>query len=159
MTKGEVIRQYNQDGQLFLETLKKIPPGSINDKFLNDWGLKEITAHIAAWNLETINGIEMVLEGKIPWFFDDEEQIDSYNSKEVKSRESATLEENLREIEITHQRLITFLEKIPDDSFHQGFGRVWKTQDVTPSLVCSYRHYLHHTKDILEWLGQTEKED
>ncbi len=153
MPKAEVIEQYNQDKQAFLETLREIPTRMVNDKFLNGWGIKEITAHIAAWDLETIRSIETVLRGEIPWSFDDEKRIGTYNLEAIEEREDTSLEDNLREIETNHQKLIEFLKEFPDGLFHQGNGQIWKNQEVTPSLVCSYRHYLHHTKDILEWLG------
>jgi len=154
MSKEEIIEQYGQDYDTFFMTLKLIPPGKFSEKFLNGWGIKEITAHIASWNLETIKGNQAVVDGGIPWFFDDEEKINNYNTKEIERKKKATLENNLQEIEITHNRLIKFLEKFPSNLFHQSFGKTWKGQEVTPSLVCSYRHYLHHTQDIIRWLEQ-----
>ena len=154
MSKMEVVLQYGQDYEAFLDVLGHFPSNKIDEFILGGWRINEVVAHVASWNLETIKGIEVVMAGGIPWFFDDEKRIDSYNAKETEDKRDIGLKDNLEEVKATHDSLIDFLEKMPDDLFHKSFGRMWRKRKVTPSLVCSYRHYSHHAMDIVRWLGQ-----
>lgn len=151
---AEVIEQYEGDYRMFLQAIALIPEDKKSGPLFDTWGVNEIVTHIAHWNKETIRAIQAVQKAEIPWFFDDEEKINTLN-KEVTGActniPPALLFENLEE---THRQLIGFLQKLPEESFHYDEGRVWKNQDVTPALVCSYRHYLAHTKDILAWLDK-----
>lgn len=152
MTKEEIINQYESDHDFFLEVVKKIPPHRINQEVSSNWGVKEIAGHIAWWNIETTRGVKTVIQGNIPWFLDDEEKINEINKREAGKVKGMNLEQVLGKVEESHKHLINFLSAVPDTSFQASFGQIWKGQKVTPSLVCSYRHYIHHGKDILEWL-------
>ena len=39
-----------------------------NDNIIKDWTVKDIIAHIAAWNWEIINATDTVLSDKTPWY-------------------------------------------------------------------------------------------
>lgn len=152
MSKGEVIAQYQTDYHLFLETRTSIPKEREGEHIFGTWRINELVAHIAYWNLETLNTIQKIQAGEIPWFFDDEEKINAVNQEVTDSHRNTPLSLLLQELERTHGILIGFLQALPENEFHRGAGQTWKNQEVTPSLVYSYRHYLAHAKDILEWL-------
>lgn len=152
MSKTEVIKQYNDDYQNFLSATSMIPENKKGDKILDNWTITEIICHIAAWGPETVKAIQTVTEGKIPWFFDQEREIDKFNDEQIKSRKNSTFPEVLGEIETNHGILIDFLQNFPVEYFHRGFGVTWHRQIVTPALICSYRHYATHAKDIKIYL-------
>lgn len=152
MTKSRVIEQYQADYREFLELANMAIGDRDNRRYVGNWGINEILGHIAGWNPETIAAIKAVTDGKLPWFFDHEKQIDDFNQRQVQQRENVPIPMILEEIEINHQKLIDFLKYFPDGLFHQSFGIIWHQRPLTPALVCSYRHYATHTRDILTGL-------
>lgn len=152
MSREAVIARYQADYLLFLHAIESVPERKKSENVFNQWRINELVAHVAFWNLETIRAIQKTQEGEIPWFFDDEKKINTINQQVVDSRQNVSLSSLLKELEENHTALIGFLEALPEEGFHRASGQLWKTQAVTPSLVCSYRHYLDHAKDILDWL-------
>lgn len=156
-TKAEVIEQYGEDYEAFLAAFSQFPEKHYDDQILNNWGIKEILAHMAGWDLETIKAIQAAQKGELPWFFDSENKVDTFNLEQVEKRKFISIPEVLAEMEVNHKKLIGFLEQFPKHLWHQGFGNMWHQQDVTPSLVCSYRHYAAHRQDILKYLEKLQK--
>ncbi len=154
MSVKEVINQYEADYQLFFEVLGLIPEDKKGERIFDAWGVNEIVAHVTHWNRETLWAIQAAQEGKIPWFFDNEDGIDAVNHTVAHSSQNKSPSSLRGELALNHTTLISFLQTISPDGFHQGAGKTWKGQKVTPSLVCSYRHYLAHAKDILNWLEE-----
>lgn len=154
MSKPTVIDQYRADYHNFMEVVDrafKIP--DIGSKsFVGNWGIHEILSHIAAWDPETIAAIEVVTQGKVPWFFDHEKDIDKFNQRQIDTRKNSKNPQILAEIGVNHAKLIDFLEKFPAENFHRSYGIVWHDKPLTPSLVCSYRHYATHAEDIISGL-------
>lgn len=156
MSKQEVMRQYEQDHDEFLEAVHLVPDSQWGDPILDHWTMKEVLDHIASWNLETMRSIQAVMRGGIPWFFDHQELVDKFNHEQIEKKKNMTTQEVFEEIETNHRTLIGFLESLPNASFHQSYGRMWHGEAVTPALICSYRHYATHRGDILRYLEKTK---
>lgn len=152
ISKEETITQYQADYLLLIHALQSIPEDKKTQYIFNNWRVNELISHVAHWSLETIQAIKKVQEGGIPWFFDDEKKIDAVNQEVTRTSQNMSLPALLEKLKANHTTLIEFLEILPEYEYHKSSGQLWKTQEVTPSLVCSYRHYLAHAKDILEWL-------
>ena len=157
LTKAEVIEQYRKDYEAFLTTFSSFPKRHYGDQVLDSWGIKEILTHMASWDLETIKAIQTVKNGRTPWFLNHEDKVDVFNSEQVEKRKFTSIPDTLAEMEVNHKKLIDFLEQFPEHFWHQGFGNVWRQLEVTPALVCSYRHYATHRKDILNYLKKVQK--
>ena len=149
MSKQKIIGQYLRDYQDFWDNFFQIPKDNYNNQISGCWNVKEFLSHMAGWDQETIMAIKEVMKGKIPWFFDHQDEVDAFNIEQIDKRKNIKLPDIITEIDTNHQELINFLQKLPENLFHKEFGKVWHEQEVTPALVCSYRHFATHKEDIV----------
>jgi uncharacterized protein (TIGR03083 family) len=116
---------------------------------VGEWSLKDILGHIASWENEALKYIPVILEGKrLPRYKDMYGGIDTFNAMTVTENRRLTLAEARQRSTQTHQRLLDYLQSLPDEYFVSG-SRVLRR-----ILLDTYGHYPYHTKAIREWREQ-----
>jgi hypothetical protein len=67
LNQGSVLRFFREDHRKLKQTIGKLSESQIlNDIVMGDWTVKDVIAHIAAWNWEIAKSIDEVLEKKAP---------------------------------------------------------------------------------------------
>lgn len=118
-----------------------------------DWSVKDILAHVTAWEQEAIKFLPVILEGgRPPRYSVTYGGIDAFNARTVEQKRDVPLEEVLREMEDTHRRLMAYVRDAPDEEItHETRFRRRLGWD-------SYKHYPQHAKAIREWRARVEAE-
>jgi uncharacterized damage-inducible protein DinB len=116
---------------------------------IGEWSLQDILGHIATWENEAIKYIPVILEGKrLPRYKDMYGGIDAFNAMTVAENRKLSLAEAHQHSAQTHQKLLDYLQALPEDNFASG-SRVLRR-----ILLDTYGHYPYHTKAIREWREQ-----
>lgn len=121
---------------------------------IGEWSLQDILGHISTWENEALKYIPVILEGKrLPRYKDMYGGIDAFNAKTVTENRHLTLAEVREKSAQTHQRLLDYLQALPDELFASG-SRVLRRV-----LLDTYGHYPYHTQAILNWREHQVGED
>ncbi len=116
---------------------------------IGEWSLQDILGHIASWENEALKYIPLILEGRrLPRYKDMYGGIDAFNAKTVAGNRRLTLAEARESSARTHQKLLDYLQSLPDEHFTSG-SRVLRR-----ILLDTYGHYPYHTQAIRQWRGQ-----
>ncbi len=89
------------------------------------WTIKDIIAHLAAWNKELRKSIDWIISNEDVWYR--KGGIDDFNKIQVTIRKPRSLDEIIKEWQSTFELLIKRLEELTDDEW--GFESKYKWKD------------------------------
>jgi hypothetical protein len=141
MAKDNIIAFLEEDHK----KLEKAIAGLIVDQMteypiVGRWTVKDIIAHIAAWNLELTGGINAILSDQKPRFFDIGE--DEFNRREIERRNLWTIKQVLDEWQRSFHGLIGRIRKISDAEWeYEAPSLVWPDgSQVSVEDLFGYRY-------------------
>ena len=111
-----------------------------------DWSVKDLIAHVTIWEEEALKHLPHIMEGgRPPRYSVTYGGIDAFNERMVAERSSLPFAEVLRQQADAHQRLLDFVQTIPDEQI------ATETRTRRRIRLDTYSHYPIHTQAILEW--------
>jgi hypothetical protein len=114
-----------------------------------NWSVKDIIAHVSWWEEEALKHLPGILQGeRPPRYSDTYGGIDAFNAQMTELKRDLPLEEVLRQAVATHERLLTYLDSVPEEQF------TTETRFRRRLRFDTYRHYPEHTKAIWGWREQ-----
>ncbi len=113
------------------------------------WSIKDIIAHVASWEEESLTHLPLILVGgRPPRYSVTYGGIDAFNAQTTEQKRNFSLSEVLRQQDDTHRRLIDFIHKVPEDQF------IRETRFRRRLRLDTYSHYPKHTEAIRKWREQ-----
>jgi hypothetical protein len=112
---------------------------------VGDWSVKDLIAHVTTWEEEALKMLPLIARGlRTPLYGG----IDRFNAKSVARKRSLSHDQVSRESAETHQRLISYLEEVPESLF------ATETRFRRRLRLDTYGHYPEHTRSIEVWRAQ-----
>ncbi len=144
MKKERVLGQMEKEWQALLESFAGLPDDVIlQPEVVGYWSIRDVLAHIATWEEESIKMLPLILENKpLPRYGN----IHAFNAREQERKRHLSLEQVKAELEDTHRRLTAFLESVPESSLTDRFLRRLRLATV--------KHYQEHAGQIAVWRQQ-----
>ncbi|MDI3341000.1 MAG: DinB family protein [Sphaerobacter sp.] len=113
---------------------------------MGDWSVKDILAHITAWEEEALRHLPVILEGgRPPRYATVYGGIDAFNAQMAPQKRALSLDDVRRQFVATHQRLLTCLERVPPEAL------VGDTRFRRRLRLDTYGHYPLHARAIRAW--------
>jgi DinB family protein len=110
------------------------------------WSVRDIIAHVTWWEEEALTHLPLVLAGgRPPRYSETYGGIDAFNAKMTAQRKGLSLAEVLRQRDDVHRRLVSYLERVPDDQLAS------ETRARRRLRLDTYGHYPKHARAIREW--------
>lgn len=109
------------------------------------WSVKDILAHVTTWEEEALRYLPVVLDGKRPPRYAAVGGIDAFNAAMTERKRGLSLSEVLTQMAETHQRLLDYLETVPEEAIRT------ETRFRHRLRLDTYRHYPIHTEAITAW--------
>ena len=82
------------------------------------WSIRDVLAHVTTWEEEVLKALPVILDGgPLPRYSTLYGGIDAFNAQAHERKEGFTLDQVLDELKETHQRLLSFLNSVPDAAF------------------------------------------
>ena len=111
-----------------------------------DWSVKDILAHVSRWEEETLKHLPHVLQGgRPPRYSVLYGGIDAFNALMTEQKRGLPLSAVLEQLAYTHQRLIEYLQSLPEEHFTS------ETRFRRRLRLDTYSHYPIHAQAIREW--------
>jgi hypothetical protein len=130
---------------------KMIQPGVVGG-----WSMKDILAHITAWESLMIQWLEESLRGETPnrpspgssW-----DDLDSFNEQIYQENRNKTLDEVQQAFSEIHQHAVRTVESMEEKDLFDPDRFAWREGDPIWHLVAGnmWWHYKEHRKSIAEW--------
>lgn len=115
------------------------------------WSVRDIIAHVTWWEEEALKHLPLVLSGRRPPRYSvTYGGIDAFNALMTAKKKGLSLSEVLREQAETHQRLVDYLQGIPEEQFAS------ETRFRHRLRLDTYSHYPKHAEAVRRWRRQKE---
>lgn len=154
-TPRDVVAWFRRDMQRLVESVSGLREHEWGAHVSDEWTVKDVVAHVAAWDDELRRGIDAVLRNEMPGFAERSE--DELNEEFVASHRKMPLEKIVDELRSAHESLVERIEQIHDRDWQRDTGLRWPDG---PALTVSglfdytYRgqsHYAGHAEEIEQW--------
>lgn len=140
----EKIEQFKKARMGLLAEVQKFPEKHRVDKLFDRWDLKDVLAHIVAWDTFSVGFVEDFNAGEEPYDVKDNEVFNEQAVKESENRGWDAVHEDFME---SGALLIETFKSVPDRLWAK---RIWKNRERTlrKKLEIEIRHYIDHLKEI-----------
>ena len=154
MNKNEFMNTLSETRYALDSALAEVDPSQMTSPgVVGEWSVKDLIAHIT-WSVkETVGMLEAkAMVGSELWRL----PVEQRNAAVYEANQSRTLGEVMAESQQAHRKLVDLIEEIPEyellhaDWFAGLPGGEWPPWRVIEVNVSD--HYVHHTKDIQDWL-------
>jgi len=132
-------------------------------RFDLDWSIKDVMAHLWAWQQISIARMEGGLHDQEPefpkWIVESienwEEDADQVNARTFKTQHNEAWSEIYQNWKNGFLRFLELGEKVPERDLLDGDRYPWlRGYSLAFILVASYDHHQEHLEKLLEWLHQ-----
>ena len=113
------------------------------------WSVKEILAHVTTWEEEALKALPAIAAGGATPRYIQYGGIDGFNAKMSEQKRPLSLADTLRQMDDTYQRLLAYLQSVPDEQLTR------ETRFRHRLRLDTYGHYPLHAKAIRAWREQT----
>lgn len=116
------------------------------------WSVRDILAHVTTWEEEALKHLPLILEGGTPPRYSTRYGgIDAFNARMTEQKRSLSLPEVRAQLAATHDRLVGFIQSVPE---HQLIG---ETRFRHRLRLDTYSHYPLHAAAIRQWRQSARK--
>lgn len=150
--RDRLIGRVHREWTAFEGSLESLPEAAfLETGVVGDWSLRDLMVHITSWEEEALKAIPVILEDRrLPRYRQVYGGIDAFNAMEQQAKAHLSLERVRADMQACHQRLLSHLTELTDESLKSG-GRLARRlrQDT-------YDHYREHMLHVVEWRQQRD---
>ena len=116
LTREHMLAELTRTRAELLDVLGRVPDDHFDrPQTFNQWSLKDVLAHLVNWDRLTIQGLDLVLQGRaheIP--VPDTEKINAINTRAVARRRPVTRAQVMEDLQRTRRELLAWVERLTD---------------------------------------------
>jgi hypothetical protein len=149
--RREAIRRMERSRRATLSFLSRLPEPEISrPRTQGVWSVKDVLAHIAAWEEEGTRRLELIARGRghRVRFYDDMRAVDRFNARAVTRARTITLARLLRRLARARGRLIDALHGLPPQALRDPSHEV-PVGGWLPEFA--WTHERSHLREIRAW--------
>jgi uncharacterized protein (TIGR03083 family) len=129
------------------------PDDMIRRGVAEDWSVRDILAHLSAWDRETTRTYRAMLEGEHPHFLEfSDEEIQAFNEKNHEAMKGMSLEQVLAELDASREEMLDLLREVDNIKlFAPAPGDEHADLSIAACLQVSISHDEEHAEMIENW--------
>ncbi len=146
-----MIRRIGRSRAATLALLKRLPTEEIlGPRTQGDWSIKDVLAHIAAWEEEGTRRLRLIARGQAHRmvFYETMADADRFNARAVAAGRSTSLPGVLRRLARARQHLVATLHRLPPRSLNDSSHEL---PVVTWLREFAWTHERAHRREIRAW--------
>ena len=123
MKKKKVIEVFKSGHKDFQQLVKSLTANQISNKEVSEnWTVKDIIAHLSAWNFAQAKEIDNILEGKSTWskLYKTKKDWDEFNKNAVEERRDKNIKVIISEWESSFEKLINRLDNLTEKEWNSN---------------------------------------
>jgi hypothetical protein len=112
---------------------------------MGDWSVRDMLAHVTTWEEEALKYLPLLLTGGRPPRYTQYGGLDAFNAQMTEQKRGLRLSDVLRQLDETHQRLVDYIQDVPEEHFMR------ETRFRHRLRLDTYSHYPLHARAIQQW--------
>ncbi len=154
MTKQELIERIETEWTRLQAALDGLTEEQMHTPgVVGEWSIKDILAHITAWQSRLITAMFKAERGFTPYTTDEGATVDQLNEKWYREMKDRPFEQVWDDLDSSYHQLLKRVETWPDDDLFNPKRFKWMKGDPFERNIAgdSYEHYAEHTVQIEAW--------
>ena len=145
-----------------LRCLAGLSPAQRQAMVYGDWSVKDVLAHLPAWDRELARAIDELLASQLPTFVQYATRAGeaAFNARAVEASRAMPFAQALAELREAHEALMGQIEALTDEQWERATAYRWGNR--TPMTIASlfdysYKgqtHYGGHAQEIERWAAR-----
>lgn len=160
-TKSDLLDVIHTERARLNSLLEGLTPSQMTEPGVEpSWSIKDILAHIAAWERLAIDRIHAAVSGdplNFPLIKGDAD-VDKFNANVYEKNAAETLANIVSEFHASHQDFVAQIETLDEEFLVTPLPFDWAGK-LTAQVVISantHWHYVEHAESIAKWLDKQE---
>jgi hypothetical protein len=159
MNKDELLASMESGYNSFDQAISPLSETQLTTPGANgDWSIKDIVAHIVAWQHVLLCRLQAVARHETPEgkFHLDEKDIDDINARFYDENRNRPPAEVLEDFRATYHAIVAQVQSLPDDDLFEAGRLTWMQGSALWRYVAgdTYEHYDEHLSSIRNWLAK-----
>ena len=159
ISKKEMLALIHSEWKALWAALKQLSPEQMAQPGVeSNWSVKDILAHIMAWEKRMVQWLEESLRGEVPerpapgMSWDD---LDRLNEQIYRENRDRALDEVLADFRQSHEESLRVVEAIAEEDLIEPERFEWREGDPIWHMVAgnTWWHYKEHRETISNWLA------
>ncbi len=154
MTKQELIERIEQDWARLQTALNGLTEEQMHiPGVVGEWTIKDLLAHITAWQTRLITAMFKAEKGFQPDTTDGGATVDELNEKWHREMKDRPFEQVWDDFDSSYHQLLKRLDTWTDDMLFNPAKFPWMKGQPFLNYIAgdSYEHYAEHAEQIEEW--------
>jgi hypothetical protein len=146
MGREQLIQQLNSGFAALLESVEGLSDEQMTRVWYDDWGVRDVLAHVAGWHREMAKAFERIAQGERPVPEGvDYSNFDAWNANFASDASSVNPSTVIAELQASQKAFVDAASSLPEDRFEEGKTayRILHTTGI--------EHYREHEPPIREW--------
>ncbi len=158
LPKNDLLHRFRRDMARLIDAVESNPEEQREDAILGDWTVKDIVAHVGAWDRALTQAIDEMLAGQVPGFHASGKSDDEFNAEVVERTRSASFDEVFAETRQAYEALLARIEAVSEEDWVRETDHRWRRgHPITVASLFGYTyndqtHYAGHALEIEGWL-------
>lgn len=153
VNKQGILQEITTARDEFLQAISGLTPEQMRiPGAVGYWSVKDVLAHIVAWESEMVTALNQIQLGRVPKiiYIDD---IDEWNEEQYHINASRSLEAIMEDFSGVHKMLIRMLEDFDEQALTDNRRYTWMEGEPLFYLLEEnvYLHQREHAEEIREW--------
>lgn len=150
MNRDTLLSRLNKDWNALQDSYDGLAEAKIAEPGVTgEWSVKDILAHVTAWEEEALKHLPHIAEGgRPPRYSVTYGGIDAFNALKTQESRRLSTTQVLARHQAIHQQIVDYIQSVPEAYF------ATETRFRRRLRLDTYSHYPIHTKDIREWREQ-----
>ncbi len=160
ITKPELIAAIRSERESLKETLSRVREDQMTQPGVEaEWSIKDILAHIVAWERRMIRWVGEALSGEVPEIPKTWDQVDEMNEQSYREDRDRPLDGVLAAFRDSYQEALRTAEGAPEQDLVDADRFEWREGVPLWRVVAANTcwHYKEHGESIQEWLESQEQ--
>jgi hypothetical protein len=159
-TKTELLHEMQSGYTAFEALVASLSAEQLTAPGVNgEWSIKDILAHIAAWQARAAHTLEAVSRNEKPWdeqSVTTEEDMHLFNAKTFAANQALPLDQIWSDFRASYERLLAATEALSEADLFEPLRFAWMDGNPLRRIVedNTFGHYPEHIVMIEDWLAR-----
>ena len=154
MTKDELINQIETEWANLQSSLDGLTEAQMHQPgVVGEWSIKDVLAHITAWQTRLITAMFKAEKGFTPYTTDGDITVDQLNAQFYQEMKDRSFDQVWDDLDSSYHQILTRLGNWKEQDLFDPKRFKWMEGQPFAENIAgdSYEHYAEHVAQIREW--------
>lgn len=131
-----LLAQLRRAREEILAAAEEVPPQRRGERFLGEWSLFELVAHLTGWDYTNVEALAAIRAGRLPSFYEAyDPDWASFNANLVRRYRRSSWQETVEAARRSLDSALQAFASLPEEELARDRGLRWRGRRITPAGI------------------------